>query len=181
MQKHDDILLLKLVQSGDEIAFKYIFDTYFVSLCRFSRLYIDNVQDAEELVLDLFTYLWENKEHININLSLKAYLFQSVKNRCLNYKRSRKSMLHIDEVSSLLKEEESYAIEVKELEKLIVEAICSLPEKCQEIFNMSRRDKLTNKEIASTLNISIKTVEAHITKALKLIKSYLDDKYYYLF
>lgn len=181
MIRNDDILLLRLIREDDKHAFKYLFDTYFVSLCRFAHLYLTNTQDAEELVLDLFVYLWEHRGEINVTLSLKAYLFQAVRNRCLNYLRDHHQMLRLYEVNEVLKEEETSSLEIEELQALIAEAICSLPDKCQDVFRQSRQENLTNKEIAEKMNISVKTVEAQITKALKLIKAFLDEKYTYLF
>lgn len=70
----DDILLLKLIQSKDEHAFKYLFDLYFVPLCRYAHLYLTDAQEEEELVLDIYMHLWEHSAQINLTLSLKAYL-----------------------------------------------------------------------------------------------------------
>lgn len=181
MKKTDDILLLKLIQSGDEQAFKYLFDTYFVSLCRYMHLYLDDRQEVEELVLDLFMYVWEHREHINIHLSLKAYLFQAARNKCLNCLRDRKQTLSLDEVGDVFKDETASALEVEELNRLIAEAILSLPDKCRNVFRKSREENLTNQEIADEMQISVKTVEAQITKALKRIKGFLDEQYFYLF
>lgn len=85
----DDILLLKLIQSKDEHAFKYLFDLYFVPLCRYAHLYLTDAQEEEELVLDIYMHLWEHSAQINLTLSLKAYLFQAVRNRCLNFLRDK--------------------------------------------------------------------------------------------
>ena len=98
MSINDDILLLKLIQSGNEQAFKYLFDTYFASLCRFAHVYVSDTQDAEELILELFVHIWEHRNEINITLSFKAYLFQAARNRCLNYLRDNRSMLRLEEV-----------------------------------------------------------------------------------
>lgn len=181
MSINDDILLLKLIQGGNEQAFKYLFDTYFASLCRFAHVYISDVQDAEELILDLFVYIWEHRSEINVTLSFKAYLFQATRNRCLNYLRDNRQMLRLEEVRDEIQDEDISALEMEELQYLIMEAICSLPNKCQEVFQYSRHENLTNKEIAEKMQISVKTVEAQITKALKLIKNFLDEKYTYLF
>lgn len=177
----DDILLLKLIQSKDEHAFKYLFDTYFVPLCRYVHLYLDSTQEGEELVLDIFMYLWEHSNQINLTLSLKAYLFQAARNRCLNFLRDRKLTLSLDEAGDVTNNETASLLEMEELNQLIQEAVCALPDKCREVFRYSREKNMTNQEIADAMNISIKTVEAQITKALKRIKSFLDDQYAYLF
>jgi len=177
----DDILLLKLIQSKDEHAFKYLFDLHFVPLCRYAHLYLRNAQEAEEIVLDIYTYLWEHSQKINLTLSLKAYLFQSTRNRCLNFLRDKKTTLSLEEAGDVANDSLSSTLEMEELSLLIQEAICALPDKCQQVFRLSREGNKTNQEIADEINVSIKTVEAQITKALKRIKSFLDDKYAYLF
>lgn len=181
MEGKDDILLLKLIQAGDEHAFKYLFDTYFASLCRYMHLYLDDTQEVEEVALDIFLYVWEHRERINITLSLKSYLFQAARNRCLNCLRDRKQHLSLDEAGELSNEEVASTLEMEELNRLIQEAICSLPEKCGQIFRSSREENLTNQEIADKMQISVKTVEGQITKALKRIKIFLDEQYSYLF
>lgn len=182
MHTTDDILLLKLIQSGDEHAFKYLFDTHFVSVCRFMNVYLDNTQEAEELALDIFLYIWEHSQTIELKLSLKAYLFRAARNKCLNCLRDRKITLSLDEVSEAKQTEiEPSSLEIDELSHLIEEAICSLPDRCQEVFRKSREENLTNQKIADDMQISVKTVEGQITKALKRIKEYLGEGYTYLF
>lgn len=169
----DDILLLKLIQSKDEHAFKYLFDLYFVPLCRYAHLYLTDAQEEEELVLDIYMHLWEHSAQINLTLSLKAYLFQAVRNRCLNFLRDKKSTLSLEEAGDIANNETTSTLEMEELTFLIQEAICALPDKCQQVFRLSREGNKTNQEIADELNISVKTVEAQITKSLKRIKTFL--------
>lgn len=177
----DDILLLKLIQSKDEHAFKYMFDTHFVSLCRYAHFYLDSTQEGEELVLDILMYVWEHCGEIVLKLSLKAYLFRAVRNRCLNALRDRKQTLSLEEAGDVFRDETTSSLEIEELDHLIQEAIYALPDKCQEVFRLSREGNLTNQEIANEMQISIKTVEGQITKALKRIKGFLDDQYAFLF
>ncbi len=173
----DDVFLLKLIQQEDKQAFKYIFDLYFVSLCRFIRVYVHNNHISEEIALDIFTNVWEKKENIEIRISWKAYLFQSARNRALNYLRDNERFINVSDWSAYDKPENDPTVELRELELLIQEAVCSLPARCGEIFRKSRMEYLTNKQIADELQISIKNVEAQITKALKLIRQYLGDSY----
>lgn len=182
MNSTDDILLFKLIQSGDEHAFKYLFDIYFASLCRYMNLYLDNTQEAEELALDIFLYIWEHSRDIEVKLSLKAYLFRAARNKCLNCLRDRRATLSLDEVGETSQTNTDFpSLEIEELTHLIQEAICSLPERCREVFRKSREESLTNQEIADDMQISIKTVEGQITKALKRIKEFLGEGYTYLF
>ena len=148
----NDILLLNLLKADDEKAFKYIFDRYFSPLCRFMYLYVKNQQEVEEMALDIFTYVWENRATLEIKLTFKADLF------------------HLEDTS----------VEVNELNRIIEEAVLSLPEKCGEVFRKSREEHLSNQEIAKEMQISVKTVEAQITKALKMIRKYLGETYSYI-
>ena len=161
------------------IVWKYIFDRYFSPLCRFMYLYVKNQQEVEEMALDIFTYVWENRATLEIKLTFKAYLFQAARNKCLNNIRDRKNTCSIEESGYDACLEDS-SVEVNELNRIIEEAILSLPEKCGEVFRKSREEHLPNQEIAKEMQISVKTVEAQITKALKMIRKYLGETYSYI-
>lgn len=180
IQNVDDVFLLKLIRAGDRDAFKYLFDQFFIPLCRFIKVYVVEKQVAEEIALDIFVNIWEKRETIVIKVSWKAYLFQSARNRALNYIRDHERFVNVSDWTFHDKAIQDDTVEIQELELLIQEAICSLPGRVQEIFKKSRIENLSNKEIAEELNTSVKNVEAHITKALKLIKKYLGDSYTYL-
>ena len=96
MPAEDDILLLQLIKQDDEKAFKHLFDTYFVSLCRFMSLYLRDKQEIEELALSIFMNLWEGRADLTLKISFKAYLFQSARNRCLNALRDEKDTVPIE-------------------------------------------------------------------------------------
>ncbi len=180
MSTNDDILLIRLIQYGDEKAFNYIFDTYFVPMCRYGYIYLNSREEAEEVALDIFIHLWEKRLELNIRLSLKSYLFQSMRNRCLNALRDKKQTCPLETIGEL-KQEEYPFLEMQELNRLIEEAVLSLPEKCREVFQRSREEQQTYQEIATEMHISTKTVEAQISKALKRIKEHLGNKYIFLF
>ena len=167
----NDISLLRQIREGNEDAFKSLFETYFTPLCRFIYLHLDDKNVAEELAMDIFIYLW---------LSLKAYLFQAAKNKCLNELRKKKETVGLDGVEVSTINTSVSTLETEELYRLIQEAVFSLPDKCRNIFLLSRSENLTNQEIARRLNISVKTVEGQITTALKKIKKFLGDQYSYL-
>lgn len=178
---NDDILLLKLIKQGDQIAFKHLFYQYTDSLERFITYYIHDREKSQELVLDIFTYIWENRERFEIKLTLKAYLFQAARNKAFTYIRDKKIPVYLEDLSvSEVAQDYNSDLEFQELYRLVEEAVCLLPEKCREIFRKSREENLTNKEIAEQLHISEKTVEGQITIALKKIRVYLGDSYSYL-
>ncbi|MDO9153740.1 MAG: RNA polymerase sigma-70 factor [Paludibacter sp.] len=178
--KEDDIILLNLISEGDKLAFRHLFETYFTPLCRFMHLYVRETTIVEELALDIFTYLWEHRETLQIQISLKAYLFQAARNKCLNTLRQKILTLRLDDADFDIAETNVMSLETDELYQLIQEAVLALPDKCREVFQLSRNENRSNQEIATQLNISVKTVEAQVTKALKRIKDFLGDSYSFL-
>ena len=179
-EKEDDIILLKLIREGDKLAFRHLFETYFTPLCRFMHVYISDTRIVEELALDVFLYVWENRKTFQIKLSLKAYLFQAGRNKCLNVLRQKIKTVSINDTNLDIAETNIMSLETEELNRLIQEAVLALPDKCREVFQLSRTNNLTNQEIAKQMKISIKTVEAQITKALKRIKDSRGDSYSFL-
>ena len=177
----DDILLLKLIKQGDQIAFRHLFYQYADSLERFITYYIHDREKSQDLVLDIFTYIWENRQNFEIKLTLKAYLFQATRNKSFTYIRDKKIPVYLEEMEGMeIVQNYDSELELQELHHLIEEAVSLLPDKCREIFRKSREENLTNKEIAGQLHISEKTVEGQITIALKKIRIHLGDSYSYL-
>ncbi len=177
----DDILLLKLIKQGDQIAFRHLFYQYADSLERFITYYIHGREKSQDLVLDIFTYIWENRQNFEIKLTLKAYLFQAARNKSFTYIRDKKIPVYLEEMEGMeIVQNYDSELELQELHHLIEEAVSLLPDKCREIFRKSREENLTNKEIAGQLHISEKTVEGQITIALKKIRIHLGDSYSYL-
>lgn len=174
----DDILLLKLIKQGDQIAFRHLFYQYADSLERFITYYIHDREKSQDLVLDIFTYIWENRQNFEIKLTLKAYLFQTARNKSFTYIRDKKIPVYLEEMEGMeIVQNYDSELELQELHHLIEEAVSLLPDKCREIFRKSREENLTNKEIAGQLHISEKTVEGQITIALKKIRIHLGDSY----
>lgn len=171
---------------GDEKAFEYIFRTYFGFLLNYSKQILRNSDTAEEIVETTFVNLWENRAAINLETSLKSYLFKSVYNNCLNYiKHQRvkeryvlyfKHHISTDETGEIITTDYpmSQLIE-KELEEKLKNAISDLPAQCREVFLMSRYKDLKNEEIAQKLNISVNTVRTQISRALAKLRESLHD------
>ncbi len=157
----------------DNQAFEELFRKYFPSLMAFSRRILGNEEDAREVVHQVFVNLWEKRNDIDLSTSLKSYLFTSVNNRSLNMIRDRKKFSSEEVPESAGDWDVSAQIESMELEEKIRGAIDSLPEKCREIFELNRFEGLKYSEIANKLDISVKTVENQMSKALKILREQL--------
>ena len=173
----DNQLYLKL-SAGDERAFQTLFRKYYPAMCNFARQFLNDSELAEETVQDLFVKIWEKRENLTIQSSVKHYLFRSVRNHCLNQLQHDKiKKQYSDRMLETVHQEinpDDFYLEV-DLVQRIEKSISSLPPKRQEIFRLSREQGLKYKEIAETLNISVKTVEAQMGQALKYLREELKD------
>ena len=153
----------------------------------FALEYVVSEEDAENIVQDVFTELWERKEILAYDVNLVALLFTSIKNRCIDLLRHR---IVVKEAVNLIQEEYQATLRMKlaslelfdqsllseqDIERIITEVVDSLPEKCREIFIKSKIEGKKQKDIAAELNISLKTVENQMNIAYKKIKSELKD------
>ena len=161
------------IENLDQGSFEKLFREYFPPLMAFAGKILVDEDEAREVVQKVFISLWEKRSKIDVSTSLKSYLFTSVHNRSLNVIRDRKkfSRLEVPEVAG--EWDVSAQIESMELEEKIMEAISSLPEKCREVFQLNRFDGLKYSEIAEHLDISVKTVENQMSKALKILREKL--------
>ncbi len=160
-----------------KVRFEELFREYFSSLCYFAQKYTVDLDSAREIVHSVFVAIWEKRESFDFGQPAKSYLFTAVYNRSLNFLRDKKKFTDTDDTDFLLERGEAdpdYMAEA-ELEGRIWKVIDRLPEKCREIFIMNRFDGKKYAEIASMLNISVKTVETQMTKALKALRSELAD------
>lgn len=173
----DENNLTILLQQGDKDAYKQLFVKYYSPLCEYASQYISD-DDSEELVQELMLFLWETRENLVIETSLKSYLFISTKHRCLN--AIRKNQYHerihtqiYEKIKDQFEDPDYYF--VNELTENIQKAIENLPETYRETFAMSRFGEKTNVQIAEKLGISVKTVEYRISQALKILRLKLKD------
>jgi RNA polymerase sigma-70 factor, ECF subfamily len=161
----------------DEKSFEKLFNEYAAVLCKYSIRFVRDTDLAEDIVKEVFITLWEKRNSISIQLSLKSYLYASVKNRSIDYLRSRIAKIRFekDELLNDLTEpvDFSSALEEKEFSEMITKAVEQLPEMCRIVFSMRRFGDFTNKQISEELNISVKTVENHISKAIKKLRPIL--------
>lgn len=173
----DENNLTILLQQGDRNAYKQLFIKYYSPLCEYASQYISD-DDSEELVQELMLFLWETRENLVIETSLKSYLFISTKHRCLNAIRKNQYHERIhNQIYEKIKDqfEDSDYYFVNELTENIQKAIENLPETYRETFAMSRFGEKTNVQIAEKLGISVKTVEYRISQALKILRFKLKD------
>ena len=174
----EDIELYSLFRKGDRKAFDTLFLKYYSILCAFGKYYIP-IEDAEEVVLDIMTWLWENREFQIIETSLRSYLFMAVRNRCLDLisknqtKRRCYEHMFAKEMQTSFEDPDFYVVE--ELMAKIEKAVMRLPDSYRITFEMSRYQDKTYKEIAKELNVSIKLVEYRIQQALRLLRVELKD------
>lgn len=159
--------------------FDKIYVTYYFRMYRFAKEYVLFDEDAENIVQDVFLLLWEKRDVLDIQVSLMSYLFSLVKNKCLDHIRHR---LVVEEYQQEFKaklsslEALNYTLTSEEdIERVLMEAINKLPERCREIFLKSRIEGKKNREIAEELNISASTVENQMTIALKKLRLELKD------
>lgn len=153
--------------------FEHLFKRYFKELCLFARQFITELEKCEDIVQEVFLNVWERGDLPIDEKQARSYLLTSVRNRCLNYIRDHKKLIDTSEFPTTAIDY-SNQIEYKELEKLIRQTIENLPPTCRKIFEMHRFGGLKYQEIAQALNISVKTVEAQMSKALKTLREKLE-------
>ncbi len=165
------------LKNGDEKVFEELFKAYYAPLCEYCLRYVSDADMAEEIVQDLFFKMWVKRDELNINVSIKSYFYISLRNHALNYINRLKIQDRYNQfVEIRTKNEVDYPIDVleeKDMERIMKQAIAMLPEKRREIFEMSRFEELKYSEIAEKLNVSVKTVESQMSKALEHMRKVL--------
>lgn len=168
--------LIERLRQGDEAAFDAIFRAWYPSLVRAAESLVRSRAVAEEVVQDVMLELWKRRENIATDSSPQAYLFQSTRNRSLNYLRHQR--VERDAEPQLSRDEgvdstaHSLVVE-EEIHVAMKRAVNRLPVRCREVFELSRTHQLKYSEIAEVLGISIKTVEAQMGKALRILREEL--------
>lgn len=171
--------LLETLKAGDITAFEMLFRTYYQPLCNYAYTFVQDRDEAEEIVQTTFLALWERKSTLEIRTAVKPYLYAMVRNACLNVLKHEKVKKEHAVVQMAMGERSvdsvARTVMASELETRIYKAMDALPEQCRLVFKLSRFEELKYAEIAEQLNISIKTVENHMGKALRIMRDQLRD------
>lgn len=172
-----DKLFWRIALKDDELAFSTLFFQFFSPLCVFAHRYIERRETCEDIVQETFFKIWKNRKGIEINTSSRNFLLTSVRNSCIDYLRKQETEQSWQQreiaKSSANANEDLYS--VVELEQMLNAALAKLPEKVRTVFEQNRFDGKTYSEIALEHQISVKTVEAYMTKALKHLRIELKD------
>ena len=176
-----------MVMNADNNTFTKLYVNYHSRFVRFANSYIRDLPVAEDITSDAIVYYWENRNRLPDDTNVPAYILTTIKNKCLNHLehiRMKENALNELQTNaqwdmdmrimtlSALEPTELYSMEIQDM---VNKALRKLPEKTQLIFHKSRFEQLSNREIAASCNMSVKTVEAHITNALKLLHKELND------
>lgn len=184
----DDKFLLEEIKKGNNQAFEYLFKNYYPRLYGYAIRFVEDEETARDIIQECFLHFWEKRELLSA-VSVTSLLFAMVRNGCLNYLKHL-SIVEKHQIEYLAKIEgeerlyyadfsldSEYKLLYDELQEQINIVIAELPERCREVFLLSRFEGLKNKEIAARLQISTTAVEVHISKALLRFSKHFKDKY----
>ena len=192
LESIDDKELVALLKSGDKRAYQLLFEKYASKIYHFSLSYLANEADSEELVQDVFLKLWEKRAALDETQNIKAYVFKIAINSIYDFIR-RKNIKNAfnDFVKNRAETNTSNntweTVVLNELQLLLDELISKMPEQRRKIFHLSKINGLTNDEIAEKLNLSKRTVENQLYRAILFLKSNLKNQsltlllFFYLF
>lgn len=182
MEKKEELHLIHSLKSGNNQAYKYIYDHHYVLLCKIAYEFLKDDFLAESIVDDIIFHLWEKRDTIEITTSLRSYLVQAVRNRCINYlnlEREKREVRFsvIDQqnewINSVFPSDDYPLARLleNELEQEIRNAINRLPEECKVVFKKSRFEEKRYEQIAEELGISVNTVKYHIKNAISRLSA----------
>lgn len=179
------------LRAGDLASYKQVFDVYYKDLLKYANRFLNDIESSRDLVQEVYCYMWEKRSTLSIESSLDSYLFRAVRNACINQiKRNKLKANYIQEFMLRVNNEDTFSIERKsgydhlveqDLSKMIESIVESLPVQCGNIFKLSRFKGLKNQEIADMYNISVRTVETQIFKAVKVFREKLQPILVFLF
>lgn len=167
----------KNISTLNKITFEKLFRDLFKPLTLFAFKYVNDIDDAKSIVHDVFMKLWEKKDEINLDKSVKSYLYTSVNNRSLNFIRDNKKFIREELIIDQLHDnvENTNDLSIEDIQKKVSETLENLSPKVKETFLLSRYKGLKYKEIAEKMGVSVKTVETHISTALRSLRYNLKE------
>jgi RNA polymerase sigma-70 factor (ECF subfamily) len=182
--KNDSEALLQMAD-GNIDAYRFLFDNHFSNLCNFLLIYLHSKELSEEIALDIFAYIWEKRQTLQIKATFKSFLFAAAKNKAISLyrKEHHQKFTSIETSESVMPNDYSsqFLLENNELRDIINDAILKLPEKSRQIYLMAWEENLSYKEIAGQLGLSQKTVENHVGIALRKLRESLKPYYKQIF
>lgn len=176
-----DDRLMELISISDEQAFHILFERYWEDLYVIAKAILQDSEIAKDLVQDVFISFWQKRQYI-VNDNIKGYLKQAIRNSVFKHLRDNKfSKLHEELIVSIPDKENILDIlDFNQTDSLINEYLNELPDRCREVFLLSRKEQLSNTEIAEKLGLSKRTVETHISNALKILRPKLKPLFFIL-
>ena len=167
------------LKKGDSKGYQFLVTSYHQKLCVYANSLTNDSDLAEDIVQNVFMSIWKNRNKLKDQFAVKSYLYKSVYNEFIDQYRKKKAVLtlekkHIDALTYIVEEEDEKSLE--KLISIVKKEIDKLPPKCKQTFLLSKEEGLTNLEISEYLNISIKSVEAHITKAFSVLRKSIGNK-----
>lgn len=175
-----DLYLFEKVKSGDQKSFDLLFQKYYNSLCNYAYLYLKENAQTQELVADVYLKIWNNRQNIEIRTNLKSYFLRSTHNEVVSYlRKSRLKTVSLDQNIETIEE-----VDVSPETLLINQEICNqfakmigkLPKQAGVVFRLHKVEGLTYKQVAEVLELSLKTVENHMGRALKMMRSMYNSR-----
>lgn len=175
-KKLQDLYLFEKVKAGDRKSFELLFNKYYNNLCNFAYLFFKDTAITEELVADVFVNIWEKRKSIHIKTDFKSYLYRSTRNAVINIIRKEKRNKQL-KFEVTLQELSPENLMIREEVLIHFEGMVNrLPKQAGLVFRLVRIDGLRYKEIAEILDISVKTVENHMGKALKMMRAMYEEQ-----
>lgn len=174
----------EVIVSNPKKGFEKLYESYYSVLCSHAYRFVRSKETAEDIVAEVFYNLWKTKAYLEIKTSFRAYLFQSVRNRSLNYLayelKKFDSIEIINENKLTEIDSPDQLLMLEELNQKIEDLVSTLSPQCKKIFLMNKFEGKKNKEIASELKLSIRTVETHLFRAMNLLKNSLNNQWQFL-
>lgn len=174
----NDLDLIAALKKGESKSYSFLVDSYHHRLCVYAYGLTNDLSQSEDIVQNVFISIWKQRLNLKDDFSVKNYLYRSVYNEFIDQYRKKRAVValekkYIDALSTIVEEDET---SLDKLMALVKQEIENLPPKCKQTFILSKQEGLSNIEIAEYLNISIKSVEAHITKAFSILRKTVGEK-----